>query len=99
MIYEDNLYTVNRNNTQVLDVQPVSEVSTAVCTEKSPCRYDDLPFGADEFVTSGGSWPSGRVTYNFVNTSPDITSDRERGIIGQALGLWSNVWPGSTRLK
>jgi hypothetical protein len=92
--YNGQLYTVTADNTTVLRVQPLAAAAAARCTESNPCVYDHLPMpraGLAEFSPSGGSWPGGQVTYTFVNTSPDITSSRERGIIGQAFGLWSNV--------
>lgn len=85
-------YIVSPDNTRILGVAPAQAATAAVCTPENPCRYDDMPdatLGA--YVASGGAWPSTGLTYSFQNTSPDITIERERGIIGQAFGLWSNV--------
>jgi hypothetical protein len=94
IVYENQQYTVTTDNTAVLNVEPLAAAGAQVCSQSSPCLYDHLPFaaaGVSNFVLTGGSWPAGRVTYSFVNTSPDLAIARERGIIGQAFGLWTNV--------
>lgn len=92
-IYEGQKYIVSINNDAILRVEPLSDSDEALpCTSESPCLYDDLPFGTEEYSTSGGSWPVTGFTYSVVGTgSPDIAWASERGIIGQAFGLWSNV--------
>lgn len=90
MVYQGDQYVVPPNNSRIISVQPLAAAEFPVCTEETPCLYDDLDLHAD-FTTAGGTWPGGRVTYSFDNDSPDITVSRERGIIGQAFGLWSNV--------
>lgn len=98
MAYEGLMYFVTSDNSQVIRVEPLSATAgISVCTKKSPCLYDDLDTRTssaarfEEFVQRGGPWSQGRITYSFLNTSPDISIERERGIIAQALGLWSNV--------
>jgi hypothetical protein len=84
-------YIVNEDNTKVLRTEPIqADATSPVCTPESPCLYDHLPMYS-EFVASGGKWPGGALTYGFVNDSPDIALARERAIIAQAFGLWSNV--------
>lgn len=85
-------HIVNEDNTRVLKTEAITTDASAgsYCTPESPCLYDNEPMVAP-FVASGGKWPSGQVSYTFVNTSPDIAIARERGIIAQAFGLWSNV--------
>lgn len=84
-------HIVNDDNTKVLRTEMIETDATGpVCTPESPCLYDNEPLVSD-FVASGGKWPSGQVTFGLVNTSPDIAISRERGIIAQAFGLWSNV--------
>lgn len=95
-IYEGQNYVVTLDNSSVIRVEPIPvTAAAAVCTAESPCLYDDLPIGLESYVTSGGSWPVTGFTYSFSTLSPDISFSAERGIIGQAFGLWSNV----TRVK
>ncbi len=85
-------HIVNADNTKILRSEVIDATATgsAICNVDSPCLYDDAPLFA-EFVATGGSWPGGSVSYGFVNDSPDIAISRERGIIGQAMGLWAHV--------
>ena len=98
VIYEGQQYTVSADNSSVLGVAAALVAPGApVCTPATPCLYDHLPHtsssssGLAEYVAAGGKWLGGRVTYSFVNDSPDLVVSRERGIIGQAFGLWSNM--------
>ncbi|HEY5809876.1 MAG TPA: matrixin family metalloprotease, partial [Povalibacter sp.] len=82
---------VNEDNTKVLRTEVIqADAMGPVCTPESPCRYDHEP-AFSEFVATAGKWPSGVVSYTLINTSPDIAGSRERGIVAQAFGLWSNV--------
>jgi hypothetical protein len=87
-------YETTPDNSAILGVRPPSAMTTPICTKKSPCLYDDLPAnggGLAAYVTSGGSWPVNGFTYSFDNDSLDLAWSSERGIVGQAFGLWSNV--------
>lgn len=92
-VYDDQKYVVSSNNDTILRVEPISvSDQSSPCTPESPCLYDDLPFGSAEYSLSGGSWPVTGFTYSVVGSgSPDVFVASERGIIGQAFGLWSNV--------
>lgn len=92
-IWEGQKYIVSPNNDAILRVEPLSASDEALpCTPESPCLYDDLPFESEAYVVSGGSWPVTGFTYSVVGAgSPDMAWASERGIIGQAFGLWSNV--------
>ena len=92
-IYQGENFIVTNDNSTILRVEPIplSSVSALPCTKDSPCLYDDLPSGIAAFALSSGSWPITGFTYSFGNDTPDILSAWERGIIGQAFGLWSNV--------
>ena len=43
------------------------------------------------FVTVGAKWPKNELTYRFMNSSPDLTVDRQRQIIREAFGRWAAV--------
>jgi hypothetical protein len=92
-VYEGQQYIVSTNNDTIFRVEPISAAAESfACTPDSPCLYDDLPFGIASYVTSGGSWPVTGFTYSVVGTGTgDVSGAAERGIIGQAFGLWSNV--------
>ncbi|TLD40300.1 MAG: Membrane-type matrix metallopeptidase-1 [Candidatus Jettenia ecosi] len=92
-IYQGKNFIVTNNNSTILRVEPTPppSASASPCTSDSPCLYDDLPAGLAPYALTGGSWPIAGFTYSFGNTSPDISWASERGIIGQAFGLWSNV--------
>ncbi len=88
-------HIVNDDNTRVLRTEAIAADATGpVCSPDYPCLYDNEPMAdpmAEEFVASGGKWTAGQVGYTLVTTSLDIPIARERGIIAQAFGLWSNV--------
>ena len=88
IVADGTRYIVNVNNTKVLRTEAIQAGSGAYCTPESPCLYDDLPL---DYAASGYKWLDGKVTYGFANSSPDLANSRERGIIAQALGLWSGV--------
>jgi hypothetical protein len=98
VVYKDTVYEVTNNNSKIVKATKLSampQAAPAVCTKANPCLYDELPFGQGQgqaaYVPSGGKWPNTGLTYSFANTSPDISSTFERGVIAQAFGLWSNV--------
>jgi hypothetical protein len=96
VVYKDAVYEVTDNNSKVVKATKLSALPQAAaspCTKANPCLYDDIPFGmaGAAYVPSGGTWPNTGLTYSFANTSPDISSTFERGVIAQAFGLWSNV--------
>ena len=43
------------------------------------------------FVASGAKWPAGPLTYRFLNGTPDLDQQRQRGIIREAFRRWSDV--------
>jgi hypothetical protein len=88
LVVDGTRYIVNVNNTKVLRTEAIQVGSGPSCTPESPCLYDNLPL---DYAASGYKWPEGKITYGFVNSSPDIPAARERGIVAQALGLWSGV--------
>ena len=91
-IYEGQNYIVTSDNSRIIGIEPIPLSAPLPCTPESPCRYDDLPdAGLEPYVLSGGSWPNTGFTYSFATLTGDIPFASERGIIGQAFGLWSNV--------
>lgn len=94
-VHQGNHCFVTIDNCHILRIEPIlPSVTESICTKEYPCLYDDLPLdavGIESFVDLGGKLPGKGFTYSFDNTSPDIPSAFERGVIGQAFGLWSNV--------
>ena len=87
-------YLVSSDNTAVLgiDFAAMAAQANAVCTEETPCRYDDLPDGTlGEYNLSGGVWPNTGLSYSVGPGTADLSFDSENALIAQAFGLWGNV--------
>lgn len=92
LLYNNQSYSVNVDNTEIISKKPVSIIE-AYCTPEKPCRYDDLPdkFSVEQYVVMGSWMPNRWLTYSFINYDPGTLGTDVRGVIGQAFGLWSNI--------
>jgi Matrixin len=87
---DGQVYYVSPDNRSILRVEAASETqAVSLCSEETPCLYDDLQDKADLVPTK--LWTTTGITYSFGPTTDDIEGNSEGSLAAQAFGLWSNV--------
>ena len=88
-----SFYRIDPDEDGVCDEETLALLNQPRCGLPDP-RIGNISPGRQlaPFVASGAKWPvGGPLTYSFLNGTPDLDQQRQRGIIREAFRRWSDV--------
>ena len=94
--YDDRMESAVRKFQQQhgLEVTGTVNDQTLNLMTQPRCGFPDQPVtGVGQFVAQGNKWPSNSVTYNFDNSTPDLSQADQRAAVLGALQRWAAVTP------
>ncbi len=94
--YDDRMESAVRKFQQQhgLEVTGTVNDETLNLMTQPRCGFPDQPVtGVGQFVAQGNKWPSNSVTYNFDNSTPDLSQADQRAAVLGALQRWAAVTP------
>lgn len=84
-------YRIYPEEDGVADAATIDQLIQPRCGVPDPIPGDDPHGFLAPFVTVGAKWPDHRLTYRFLNSTPDLSEPRQREILREAFQRWQNV--------
>jgi hypothetical protein len=85
-------YRIYPEEDGICDQETINRLNQPRCGVSDPSPVHRSATGRlSSYVTVGAKWEKNSLTYNFLNSTPDLPVERQREIITEAFNRWANV--------